>query len=200
MLAKDDPVGRRAVAAEEPEPGFEALIHAQEEAERHEPPGDWRVEDWVAFALFWVLAATVFTQFFSRYVLNDSIAWTEEIARYLLMATAFIGAALAARKGTHIALEIVPSMLPRAARRWARLGLALVTILFFAICAWLCANIAEAMMYQPMVVIDVPLGLVYWTVMGGMVMTTFRLAQAAWIRFRAGEPETAPDPSEGARL
>jgi TRAP-type C4-dicarboxylate transport system permease small subunit len=186
--------------AEEPEPGFEALIHAQEEAELHEPPGDWRVEDWLAFALFWVLAVIVFAQFFTRYVLNDSIAWTEEIARYLLMAVAFLGAALAARKGTHIALEIVPNMLPAPIRRWLRLVLEAVTVMFFAISAWLCWSIADAMMYQPMVVIDFPLGWVYWAVFAGMVMTMFRLAQHGWQRFRAGEPEKAPDPSQGARL
>jgi TRAP-type C4-dicarboxylate transport system permease small subunit len=185
---------------EEPEPGFEALIHAQEEAELHEPPGDWRVEDWLAFALFWVLATVVFMQFFTRYVLNDSIAWTEEIARYLLMAVAFLGAALAARKGTHIALEIVPNLLPAKARAWAFLVLNICTVVFFAICAWLCWSIADAMMYQPMVVIDFPLGWVYWAVLVGMVMTMFRVAQHGWKRFRAGEPEKAHDPTEGARL
>jgi TRAP-type C4-dicarboxylate transport system permease small subunit len=139
-------------------------------------------------------------QFFSRYVLNDSIAWTEEIARYLLMVTAFMGAALAARRGTHIALEIVPNLLPPGPRRWVHLALGLMTIGFFAIAAWLCWSIAEAMMYQPMVVIDVPLGWVYWGVLAGMVVTVFRFAQFSWNRFRAGEPERAPDPSEGARL
>ena len=42
-------------------------------------------EDWIAFVLFWALAFIVFLQFFTRYVLNDSLAWTEEIARYGLM-------------------------------------------------------------------------------------------------------------------
>lgn len=181
------------------EAGYETWLREQEERERHEAPGDWRIEDWLAFAIFWVLAAVVFLQFFSRYVLNDSIAWTEEIARYLLMATAFLGAALAARKGTHIALEIVPNMLPRGVRRWVRLALGVATIIFFSIAAYLCANIAEAMMYQPMVVIDVPLGWVYWAVFAGMVMTVIRLALATWHRFREGEPERAVDPSEGAR-
>lgn len=199
-MAKGEGMERRTGPVEEPEPGFEALIHAQEEAELHEPPGDWRLEDWLAFALFWVLAVIVFAQFFTRYVLNDSIAWTEEIARYLLMAVAFLGAALAARKGTHIALEIVPNMLPAGIRRWFRLLLEVITVLFFGIAAWLCWSIAEAMMYQPMVVIDFPLGWVYWAVFAGMLMTMFRLAQNGWNRFRAGEPEKAPDPSEGARL
>src|SRR6266704_590342 len=33
-------------------------------------------EDWIAFALFWSLAFIVFLQFFTRYVLNDSLSWT----------------------------------------------------------------------------------------------------------------------------
>ena len=55
-------------------------------------------EDWLAFALFWGLAIVVFLQFFTRYILNDSLAWTEEIARYLLIGVTFIGAAMAVRK------------------------------------------------------------------------------------------------------
>ena len=51
-------------------------------------------EDWIAFAIFWSLAFIVFLQFFTRYVLNDSLAWTEEIARYGLMWVVFIGGAM----------------------------------------------------------------------------------------------------------
>src|SRR5436190_2023466 len=40
------------------------------------------LEGWVALGIFWVLGATVFYQFFTRYVLNNSASWTEEIARY----------------------------------------------------------------------------------------------------------------------
>ena len=44
----------------------------------------YHFEDWLAFVFFWVLAVTIFYQFFTRYVMNDSASWTEEIARYLL--------------------------------------------------------------------------------------------------------------------
>ena len=48
-------------------------------------------EDWVTLVFFWVLAIVVFLQFFTRYALNDPLAWTEEIARYLLSCVAFLG-------------------------------------------------------------------------------------------------------------
>ena len=65
------------------------------------------IEAWVALLFFWALGLTVFYQFFTRYVLNDSASWTEEIARYLLIATVFTGAAIGVAKNNHT-LAIMP--------------------------------------------------------------------------------------------
>ena len=69
--------------------GADGEFHAQDEAV---DLSGTNLEAWVALGFFWVLGVTVFYQFFTRYVLNDSAAWTEEIARYLLIATVFTGA------------------------------------------------------------------------------------------------------------
>src|SRR5215210_72022 len=85
----------------------EHLIHVEDEeiVIEHHP------EDWLAFVLFWSLAFIVFLQFFTRYVLNDSLSWTEEIARYGLMWVTFIGGAIVTRKNTHIAVELLSNVL-----------------------------------------------------------------------------------------
>lgn len=171
----------------------------REESEAPDSPVDMAPEDWLSFVLFWALSLIVFLQFFSRYVLNDSIAWTEEIARYVLMALAFTGSAMAARRGTHIAVEFLPNALPRAARRWVHLFAAAIAIAFYAILCWLCWQVAEAMQYQPMVVIDWPLSWVYWAILVGLVLTTLRAIGAAIRRFRAGEPAEA-DPTAGVHI
>ena len=80
-------------------------------------------EDWIAFVLFWALAFIVFLQFFTRYVLNDSLAWTEEIARYGLMWLAFIGGAVVTRKKAHIAVELVSNLMKPGPARPALLAL-----------------------------------------------------------------------------
>ncbi|EFH09759.1 TRAP transporter small permease [Pseudoroseomonas cervicalis] len=170
---------------------------AAEEAAQPEPGFAMAPEDWLGFALFWAMSLIVFLQFFTRYILNDSIAWTEEIASYMLMVLCFWGSALAARRGTHIAVEFLLDALPRGARRWARLVVACVTTGFFVICTLLCWQVAEAMRFQPMVAIDWPLAYVYYGILAGLALTVLRGAQQALRRFRAGEPEQAVDPSLG---
>ena len=62
-----------------------------------------------ALVLFVALAAVVLLQFLSRYVLNDSVAWTEEIARYLLIGAAYAGSITALRKGEHYHVPLLLS-------------------------------------------------------------------------------------------
>ena len=49
----------------------------------------------------------VFHQFFTRYVLNDSYAWTEEIASYCLICVVFIGSAMCVRPSRHIHVDFL---------------------------------------------------------------------------------------------
>src|SRR5258706_10746068 len=94
--------------------GADGRFHAVDEEVRLSSYG-W--EDWLVLAVFWILAVVVFYQVFTRYVLNDAAGWTEEIARYLLIAITFLGGAMAGRRGTHIQVDFVYPFIPRTARR-----------------------------------------------------------------------------------
>ena len=56
----------------------------------------------IVFAALFIIVAL---QFFTRYVLNDSMGWTEEIARYFLIILGFVGSVTCVRKKKHIFLE-----------------------------------------------------------------------------------------------
>ena len=62
-----------------------------------------------------MLGAVVFTQFFTRYVLNNSASWTEEIARYLLVGAVFVGAGIGVAKNNHIQVDLLYRYLPQCA-------------------------------------------------------------------------------------
>lgn len=67
----------------------------------------------LAIIQFSALMIVIFLQFCTRYLLNDSLAWTEEIARYLLVSLVFTGSLLLAQHGEHIFLEVTYRLTPR---------------------------------------------------------------------------------------
>ncbi len=150
-------------------------------------------EDWIAFVLFWALAFIVFLQFFTRYILNDSLAWTEEIARYGLMSLAFIGGAVVTRKKAHIAVELVSNLMGPGPLRSALLALVdFITLGFMGLMAYFSVTIVERMHSQPMTVFDLPMSLVYGLVGLGCFMMLARQIQVVWNNAREGW-RRAPD-------
>ena len=134
----------------------------------------YRFEDWAAFTIFWTLAIVIFYQFFTRYALNDSASWTEEIARYLLIATAFVGAAVNVRKNNHIQVDFFYRFLPRLVNRVMSTLVDVLRILFFGYCAWLTIALIRKIGGQRMAIIDWPIGILYGFVVAGFVLMTWR--------------------------
>ena len=160
----------------------------------------YRLEDWIAFGFFWVLAATVFYQFFTRYALNDSASWTEEIARYLLICLVFIGAAIGVRKNTHIQVDIFYRFMAPALARTLSTLVDVVRVLFFSYAIYLTYSLMQKIGKQPMAIVDWPIGLIYAMVMLGFALMCFRAVQALIRHWRQGysvleRPEVAGEES-----
>ena len=147
---------------------------------------DYSIEDYIVLVIFWALAVIVFAQFFSRYVLNDSIAWTEEVARYLLITIAFAGAPIAVRKNTHIHVEFFYRFIPIRVARVLSTVVDLIRIVFFAYATYLSYKIIGLMGAQYMTAIHVSMGVIYACVFAGFLAMTLRAVQVAWKHWRQG--------------
>ena len=143
-------------------------------------------EDWIALAMFWILAAVVFIQFFTRYALNDSAGWTEEIARYLLIGTVFVGASISVRKNNHIQVDVLYQFLPRPAARALATAMDILKIAFFGYGVWLTGVLTSKIGSQRMAIIDLPIGLLYGVVLFGFAMMTWRALRVALENWRRG--------------
>jgi len=73
--------------------------------------------DHILATFFGATIVVVTAQVLFRYVLNRSLAWTEELSRYLFVWIIFLGAALAIRDATHIRIDMLVTRLPKAAAR-----------------------------------------------------------------------------------
>ncbi len=163
--------------------GDDGQFHAQDESV---DLSDTPIEGWVALAFFWALGLTVFYQFFTRYVLNDSAAWTEEIARYLLIATVFIGAAIGVAKNNHIQVDFFYRFMPS----WLGHGMALLVdalrIGFFGMAVVMTWQMMQKLGNYKMTIIDLPMNIVYGVCMFGFAAMFLRSIWVLRLHLRRG--------------
>ncbi|MDA9496987.1 TRAP transporter small permease [Bradyrhizobium sp. CCBAU 11357] len=173
----------------------------EEEATPKVDLGVYAFEDWVALAIFWVMALAVFLQFFTRYVLNDSYAWTEEIATYCLIGVVFIGSSMCVRLSRHIQVDLVYRYMPHAAGRVLSTAIDLIRIAFFGYAIKLVWVYIRIIGDEQMTTINLPKDYVYYAVLLGFVLMFARSVQVALQNWRQGysvlERPGAYDGSEG---
>ena len=164
--------------------GPDGQFHAQDEAvDLSGTP----LEAWVALGFFWLLAITVFFQFFTRYALNNSASWTEEIARYLLIATVFTGATIGVIKNNHIQVDFFYRFMPK---KLARVSASLVDVMrigFFAAATVLCGLMMLKLgSTSRMTMVDLPMNWVYGVCLLAFAAMTCRSVQVALLHRRRG--------------
>jgi TRAP-type C4-dicarboxylate transport system permease small subunit len=156
-------------------------------------------EAWVALGFFWILGSVVFYQFITRYVFNDSAAWTEEIARYLLIATVFTGATIGVIKNNHIQVDFFYRYMPARVCRVLSTIVDVLRIAFFA-----AATVLTLMMMlklgsrSRMTMVDLPMNWVYGVCLLGFAGMAVRSVLVARIHWRRGysvleRPESTMD-------
>ncbi|MBS0428067.1 MAG: TRAP transporter small permease [Proteobacteria bacterium] len=171
----------------------EGNFHAQDEVV---DLSDTIAEGWIALALFWLLGLTVFYQFVTRYVLNDSAAWTEEVARYMLIGVVFIGAAIGVAKNLAIQVDFFYRYLPAAVGRWMSRIVDVLRIGFFAAAVVMTIQMMLKIGNQTrMTIVDAPMNIVYALCLFGFAAMCWRSVQVARVHWRRGysvleRPET----------
>jgi len=172
--------------------GDDGEFHAQDEAV---DLSHTTIEGWVSLAIFWALGGVVFYQFVTRYVFNDSASWTEEIARYLLIGTVFVGASIGVAKNNHIQVDLLYRWLPAKLGRVLALAVDAVRIAFFAAMVVLTAQMMQKMGNYQMTIVDLPMNIVYGVCLFGLAMMAVRSVWVMKVHWQRGysvleRPET----------
>lgn len=164
----------------------DTLASAFGEADEAVDLSDVMPEAWLALAFFWLLGLTVFYQFITRYVFNDSAAWTEEIARYFLIATVFIGATIGVAKNNHIQVDFFYRFLPKSLARAMALFIDILRIAFLGCASWLTWELMQKMGSYQMTIVNLPMNWVYGVVLLAFVLMTLRGVWVMRLHIRQG--------------
>lgn len=164
----------------------EELAHAFEEEIAPADLSRYALEDWVTLAVFWAMSLSVFLQFFTRYVMNNSLAWTEEIAINCLVVVVFLGSVMCTRMTRHIHVDILYKYLPAQIGRVLALAVSLIAIGFFAYMSWLLWRYVGIVYRERMVTINLPRNIVFYAVFAGFVLMMLRQIQVFVADLRRG--------------
>jgi TRAP-type C4-dicarboxylate transport system permease small subunit len=124
-----------------------------------------------------LMVAIVAAQVFARYVLNHSLFWSEELARYLLVWLAVLGATAGYRRGLHPALDLFQGRLGPAAARVFRISTGLICLFFFILLVYYGTSFAYFVRTQISPALQLPKWIVLSILpLGGAVFALHALA------------------------
>lgn len=79
--------------------------------------GTEKLENFIMSAGLIFISFIVFTNVVSRYFFGYSFAWSEELARYIVVWVTFFGISSCARYGSHVNVDLLPGMLKSSAKK-----------------------------------------------------------------------------------
>ncbi|HZG55294.1 TRAP transporter small permease [Paenibacillus sp.] len=107
------------------------------------------------------MAILIIVQVFCRFVINYPLHWTEELARYLMVYVVFLGSALALRHSKLVAIEAVAEALKPKARKWLKIVVMLVSIVFFVVLLKQGIDIQSVVSRQTAAGLGIPMSIPY---------------------------------------
>lgn len=166
---------------------------------------DDNIERMILLVLFVAMTVITVLQVFMRYVMQNSLTWSEEFARFCFIWLIYIGISYGVKRAKHVRVEAVLSLFKRRGKLIINL-IANVLFLYFAIYAtYYGFTIMNAIQSTGQVApsLGVPMSIMYLGMPIGMLLTTIRLIQRSIYEiklFREGKDNESPLEDEQQKL
>jgi TRAP-type C4-dicarboxylate transport system permease small subunit len=137
------------------------------------------LEEYVLVYSLMVSVALVFVQVVMRRVFNNSLSWSEELARYLYVWQTWLGVSYAARNGTHLRITMLKDRLPAKAQQILEILVVLVWMGFgiFVIYQGMGVVNTIASFGQKSSALKIPMQFCYMSIPVGMFLMCIRIVE-----------------------
>ncbi len=122
-------------------------------------------------AIFAAMCAVGLLQVFNRFVLNQSLSWSEEFQIYCHVWIVFLAIPIAYRHGAHLSMDSLRNMFPRRIAQAFDILIEILWIWFAVALAWLSWKVSEVAKLQSSPGLEMPMSYVYYgMVVGGLYL------------------------------
>jgi TRAP-type C4-dicarboxylate transport system permease small subunit len=137
-----------------------------------------QAEEVVAGSAMVVVVLAVCWGVITRYITAQPAAWAGEVAAFAFAWCVFIGAAAVAKRGGHVAIDMLTGLLPGAAQALIGLLARVASIGFCITASVLAFQFSLANTDNPSAVLRVPLAVLYMAPAIGFALMALRMGEA----------------------
>lgn len=152
----------------------------------------FRLAEYVLILVALVVCGAVIVAVFSRYVMNDSVSWSDELPALALIWLTFLGAAVLAKKNEHMCFDGISAALPVSVQRALEVFNGLLILIFLGILVYYSSLLTIQTWNRSAVTLPINMGWVRIIVpiSGGLMMLVYavRVTRAA-LGLPLAEPE-----------
>ena len=147
---------------------------------------DDNLEMYLCIALLSIMTSVLAVQVFMRYVMQASLSWSEELARYLFVWLVYLGISYGAKIMRHIKIEAALGLFPK---KWRPYVVILGDCIFLGFSIFICITAytivkKQMMLGQTSPAIGMPMWFLYSAPLVGFALAAFRQIQT--IKYRIG--------------
>ena len=145
------------------------------------------LEEFFMIPLIFAMSIIIFIQVIARYVFQNSLTWSEEMARYMFVWLVYFSVSYTARREKHIRIDAAINLYPKKLRSYIELVSEIIVLcfaIFIAITGYtVFGKIAWSGQMSP--AMRIPMQFVYAAPMVGLGLTAIRQVQCIIRRVKA---------------
>ncbi len=135
-----------------------------------------KIVTWICILLFSIMVFAAGAQILARYVIGNSLEWSEELARYMFIWSVLLGSSMVAKRRGHVGVEIVMMSLPEKIRNYATVLADVLSMVFYGIIIVKGVEVSQVTMMQFSPANEIRMGLVYASIpVSGIIMMVYTI-------------------------
>lgn len=150
---------------------------------------DDKFEEYILMCTLTITVFLIFLQVVMRYVFQNSLSWTEELARYIFVWQAWLSTSYAVKKSKHIRIEIIKKYFAEKNRNILELCVLIIWTAFSLFFSYdsLKLTISIFKLGQRSPALGIPMGYVYASVPVGCFLMGIRVIQEIYSMIKNNE-------------